>query len=107
MANCVRCVVKQTFGWQRRQIFPDRYLSGKRPETLQSLPTYGPNIGTTTNIFLCKWPWAEPTITPKALKLSALLDKAGSEAEMKLRAITATFDAVMGVPIGVSTNARP
>src|SRR5580698_8368303 len=74
MANCVRCVVKQTFGWQRRQIFPDRYLSGKRPETLQSLPTYGPNIGTTTNIFLCKWPWAEPTITPKALKLSALLD---------------------------------
>jgi hypothetical protein len=46
-------------------------------------------------------------ITPKALKLSALLDKAGSEAEMKLRAITATFDAVMGVPIGVSTNARP
>jgi len=26
MVNCFRCVVKQTFGWHRTQIFPDGYL---------------------------------------------------------------------------------
>src|SRR5271166_4729692 len=26
MVNCVRCVIKQTFGWHCTQIFPDGYL---------------------------------------------------------------------------------
>src|ERR1700740_288500 len=38
MANCVLCLTKQTFGWQRTQIFPDRYLGlGKFPQNVSPL----------------------------------------------------------------------